>query len=280
MEFSCATRIGNLTGQIWGSPEQPVILALHGWMDNSESFRAIAQAMPEYCWVAVDLPGHGHAAWYGDGAEYLIWSYLPILKDLIENLPELEEKAFHVVGHSMGGGVSMLLAAAMPERVRSLVLIDSFGPATTESSAMLQQLKHSLEAKLTPHRVFATPEDSLQARLNVSPSYTKECLEKLVMRNIKTTDKGIERTTDMRLKHPSSVRLTHEQLVSVMEGLTMKVLVVRAENGMLPSKLMEMRAPYVMQLQVVTLAGHHHLHLEPATVSTVAKQLEKFLGEL
>ena len=39
---------GHLAGQEWGDPDSPKkVLAIHGWMDNSNSFAKVSQEFPE-----------------------------------------------------------------------------------------------------------------------------------------------------------------------------------------------------------------------------------------
>ena len=49
--------------KIWGNPDKPTILALHGWLDNANSFAPLATYLEsDFQVVAVDLPGHGHSS--------------------------------------------------------------------------------------------------------------------------------------------------------------------------------------------------------------------------
>ena len=55
---------GRLAALAWGDPEAPTWLALHGWLDNAESFSRLAPLLVEALGiriVAIDFPGHGHS---------------------------------------------------------------------------------------------------------------------------------------------------------------------------------------------------------------------------
>jgi len=49
-----------LAAQCWGAEDKPLLLALHGWLDNSNSFAPLAEKlMNDYRILAIDWPGHG-----------------------------------------------------------------------------------------------------------------------------------------------------------------------------------------------------------------------------
>ena len=59
VERELTIRGQRLSFKEWGSPDQPTVLALHGWLDNANSFDALASQLPGVHLIAVDLPGHG-----------------------------------------------------------------------------------------------------------------------------------------------------------------------------------------------------------------------------
>ena len=99
------------------------IVVLHGWGAHIEAVAPILAALdgaPDL--IALDLPGFGESepppeAWDVDAYQ----------RFMIDFLDELGVERAHLVGHSHGGRVSIALAAAHPERVGRLLLIDSAG---------------------------------------------------------------------------------------------------------------------------------------------------------
>lgn len=116
-----AVRGGTLHTAVWGpdDPAAPVILAVHGVTASHKSWAYLAEALPQVRIIAPDLRGRGRSNQLP--APYGMTSHA---QDLAAVLEELAAGPVVVVGHSMGGFASLVLADLFPERVRSLVLVD------------------------------------------------------------------------------------------------------------------------------------------------------------
>jgi pimeloyl-ACP methyl ester carboxylesterase len=98
----------------WGNPEDQPIIALHGWLDNANSFDEIAKRLQDkYYIIAVDLPGHGHSSHLPAGCIYHFTDGIFIV---LEILNALKLKKVHLLGHSMGACLGSLIAGVAPER--------------------------------------------------------------------------------------------------------------------------------------------------------------------
>lgn len=111
----------------WSDPRGagvPVVF-VHGVAHNRAVWEAIAEALPaDLRPISLDLRGHGESPWSMRG-DYALRSHA---RDLGRLLDDLGIARAHLVAHSLGGNVATLFASAHPERVRSLVLVDT-GPA-------------------------------------------------------------------------------------------------------------------------------------------------------
>jgi len=114
---------GELAVAVWPATDAPVVLAVHGITASSRSFLALARALPDLRIVAPDLRGRAHSNGlpHGIGLEQHA-------EDLRVVLERIGADRVTVVGHSMGGFVATLLAAAEPERVAAVVLVDGGFP--------------------------------------------------------------------------------------------------------------------------------------------------------
>ncbi len=103
-------------------PGTPFLL-VHGIGASLDTWSSVPTILARHRRViAVDLPGHGLSA-SGPG-DYSLGAHASTLRDLLD---QLGVARVHLVGHSLGGGVSMQFAYQYPERVASLTLEASGG---------------------------------------------------------------------------------------------------------------------------------------------------------
>jgi len=113
--------ISYLEGGIASSSEP--ILFLHGWAVGTQPYQEILNVLCQrYKVIAPELPGFGKSS-----KSKLNWDYNDYANFLIAFLKILNIKKIHLIGHSLGGGISVTLAASMPTFVQSLILVDSTG---------------------------------------------------------------------------------------------------------------------------------------------------------
>jgi pyruvate dehydrogenase E2 component (dihydrolipoamide acetyltransferase) len=134
----------------------PDALLLHGfgadrlsWLANETAIGAVAKL------YALDLPGHGASGMdVGDGA----------LETLSRRIAEaLDRKGLHrlhLIGHSLGGGLALMLAASRPDLVASLALIAPAGLGTVVDQAFLSEfpaLSRAEETQALLRRLVVRP---------------------------------------------------------------------------------------------------------------------------
>jgi 3-oxoadipate enol-lactonase len=108
-----------LAYRVWGSPEAPPLVLLHGLGDGAADWDGVAPAFAGRWRVyAPDLRGHGRSGRPGDYSVELMEA------DVLGFLEALELGRVDLIGHSMGGLVGYLVAGDHPERVRRLILED------------------------------------------------------------------------------------------------------------------------------------------------------------
>jgi len=265
-----------LAGLAWGDPAARPLLALHGWLDNAASFTSLAPLIAGHQVVALDLTGHGRSDWRSADAGYQIWEDLPEILGVTDALGWDE---FALLGHSRGAAIAGLLAAAFPERVQRLVLLDGLTPEPTAEDRFPAQLRNYVQDKMhwlaRRNRLYASVDDAVASRAD--ESLPPEAARVLVERNLQPCEGGFTWTTDLRLRGASSVKLTGGQIRAVLEALSMPTLLLLAEQGLGKHRaLAALAQQHIDQLEIEPVAGGHHCHMEPA-VTTIARRVNQFL---
>lgn len=98
----------------------PPVVILHGLAGSSREFFATAGALPEFRTVLIDLRGHGRSARTPSDL-----SREAFVADVVQVIETAVRAPVFLVGQSMGGHTAMLLAAAQPDLVSKLVLLES-----------------------------------------------------------------------------------------------------------------------------------------------------------
>jgi len=105
-----------------GSGERPFVL-VHGFTGSSDDFREHLPALASLGRTVVfDQRGHGGSTNTGEASSY---TFAQLVADLHALLGALAIERCDLLGHSMGGMVALRFALAHPDRVASLVLMDT-----------------------------------------------------------------------------------------------------------------------------------------------------------
>lgn len=99
----------------------PDVLLIHGIGSSSGDFNPVISEMGEFCRpITMDLRGHGASGKPGSG-----YHYSDYVSDLDAVLTSLEMKNPIVLGHSLGGIITLMWAAQNPTKPRALIIEDS-----------------------------------------------------------------------------------------------------------------------------------------------------------
>ncbi len=105
----------------WSDGGVPALL-VHGFGNEAHIWDDFAPAIANaYQTLALDLRGHGDSQWDAEGR----YDYENLQADLEAVVQSLGFERLVLVGHSLGGRVCMRFAAAHPEKMAGLVIVDS-----------------------------------------------------------------------------------------------------------------------------------------------------------
>jgi pimeloyl-ACP methyl ester carboxylesterase len=262
-----------LTGLAYGAEHEELVLCLHGWLDNAASFIPLMPMLTGKRVIAIDWPGHGLSSHRSADAHYHFIDYVYDLLLLCE------DNSWHkvdIVAHSMGGMIASAFAAAFPEKVRSLTLLDSIGFISSDAQESTNHLRKGMLSRLknvqkkstnraTNKRTHPTLESAINARVQVSDLNFQQA-RLLVARGSVEQDGGYVWRADSRLRNMSPYRLTLRQAKQFIKDITIPVQLIYGDKGLpLVQTGLKEFAPLFSNLISHELVGGHHVHMEEPT---------------
>ena len=109
----------------WGNAGAPPLLLIHGNRDHCHNWDWVARELRHsYHVIAPDLRGHGDSQW-STGSTY---GSVEFVYDIAQLIHQKRMAPVTIIGHSLGGRVSLLYAGVHPENVARMVVIEGYGP--------------------------------------------------------------------------------------------------------------------------------------------------------
>lgn len=219
---SCHVEIGGLRFHYtdWGGDGPPLVM-LHGLTGHARTWDYTAAALSgRYRVLALDQRGHGDTDWAPK------YGFAPMAQDLLGFLDALDLREVTLMGLSMGGIVSFVFAAAHPERVRRLVVMD-IGPEIARAGAT--NVASALAAKDT----FSSEDEAFTQARASNPRPTDDRLRHRVSHNLrKLPDGTLTFKYDKALRDPRNLfDLTVEQRWEAWRTVSCPVLLVRGNDS-------------------------------------------------
>ena len=110
----------------WGNRDAPLLLLVHGGRDHARSWDWVARDLRrDWHVVAPDLRGHGDSQW-AIGSSYSLIDYV---LDVAQLLKVLDRFPVTILGHSLGGSISLHYTGIYPDRVSKVIAIEGLGPS-------------------------------------------------------------------------------------------------------------------------------------------------------
>jgi pimeloyl-ACP methyl ester carboxylesterase len=253
---------GRLAAVASGDPAGKNLLCLHGWMDNAASFAPLAEALPQFRWVALDYAGHGASDHRPEAAHYYFTDYL---FDLDAVLDDLGWDRCTLVSHSLGTGIAACYACADPQRVERIAMLDGIGVVTEEPTHAAQRLTRSLHSVRHPRdhrRVF--PSIGLAARARQLKNPMADASARLLAeRALREVEGGWRWRTDPRAMWDSPYWMSEAHALNLLKGVKCPVLVVVTPflERYLGDRL-EARLDALDDVVALRVDGGHHLHMD------------------
>ena len=115
--------VGGIELATWEYGSGDPFLLVHGYTGSSLDWSDVVENLAtKHRVITVDQRGHGRSTKTSDEGSY---SLARLVSDLTQLVDKLGLSSFHLLGHSMGGMVAMRYALEAPQRLRSLILMDT-----------------------------------------------------------------------------------------------------------------------------------------------------------
>lgn len=237
----------------WGETGRPGIVLVHGGAAHAHWWTHLAPLLAgEYAVAALDLSGHGDSGWR-ETYDSATWSeeILAVANDADFDGPAI------LVGHSMGGLVSVLTAARHSDELAGAIILDS---PVSRPDPEAQEAAYGRSFK-SP-KTYATREAAI-ARYRLvpdQPTVHPWLMEYVARRSIREVEAGWTWKWDLNVFS----RITPQAIRDVLPRVSCRVALFRGEFGIVTPEvgeymyeLMHRNAPVVEIPQ-----AHHHMMLD------------------
>jgi pimeloyl-ACP methyl ester carboxylesterase len=260
----------------WGSVRAPAVLCLHGGGQTAYMFEELGGVLRQrYHILAPDLPDHGDSdPAEGFGRDTIATALLPLLAEF-----GIERTA--IVGASLGGMVAMALAAAHPDLVAAIALIDVGHRLEEEGVRRIIEF-------MSAHESFASLEEAATEIGKYVP-YRKSFRPESLTRNLRQRADGRwvwKHGYGRRLRESSEMPMNWRQVVAGVAQdaakLRCPVLVLRgARSDVLSSEGAEEIAGLIpnARLAIVEKAGHLAAGDNPASTTGLVRSFLTEIGK-
>lgn len=162
----------------WGRGPSEIVL-IHGGAQNAHTWDTVALALGRPL-LAPDLPGHGHS---GSPAPGVGTAPGANAADLAAVIDEHAPDAALIVGMSLGGLTTIALAAARPDLVRRMVLVDITPGVTGEKAKAIHDFVRG-------PATFPSFEELLARTMEFNPTRSESSLRRGILHNAQQLEDG------------------------------------------------------------------------------------------
>jgi len=259
----------------WGDAKEETFVFVHGVRDQGRSWEhfisaLVARGLPIKHAVALDLRGHGESGWPNGNRGY---QHEDFLSDLAGLHKHLDKEPLTIIGHSLGGSMSLLYAATFPEKVKRLVLLESLGPFARADDEVPKILAERLKGRdyveiPFPYESLEAAAKGLQKNFPLIPDHAA-----LHMARYGTSYKGgrYRWKHDPILRYRTTTAMSEGQIEAFIRRLKCPILFVYGTESDFMKSVRGPRVKLFPNAQIVPIqgAGHHIPHEKPAALAEV-----------
>lgn len=256
--------------KIWGDQENEIIVLVHGLLDNAGSFDNLIPLLSEkFCYVCVDLPGHGLSSHIHESIPIHTVDYALSLGVVFDYF---KREKYILLGHSLGGQICIFFTMLYPNYVSKLLTIDALAFQPIYPNFYVKKLlsHHDiiLGSKSTKSKIKSYTYEECVDKIVESRShgcFNRKGAEPLVKRMIKETSEG--RYTfnfDRKLRMFLSPCANHDNIIELYEKVPIECPFMIVMNDEFSFSLLFVKIYNYLKGRSVPIhivKGHHDNHM-------------------
>lgn len=271
----------------WGNPTAPPLLLVHGGRDHCRNWDWVARRLrKDWHVIAPDLRGHGDSEW-SKSANYSMAAYV---YDLAQLVHQLKLSPVTIIGHSLGGAITVRYAGIYPEHVKRFVAIEGLGrspksQAETAQKNIVERMRSWIEdqrkaAGRQPRR-YVSIEEALARMQEQNKHLSAEQARHLTLHGVNQIEDG---TFTWKFDNFVRVFLPYDMPQPDIERLWQNIacpsLMVYGKESWASDPRVDGRAKHFKDATFVTIAGAGHWvhHDQLATFMALADPFIKGLA--
>lgn len=257
----------------WGNNDAPPMLLVHGGRDHCRNWDWVAQELrKDYHIIAPDLRGHGDSQWMIGGS----YNQVDYVYDIAQLLHQTKMSPVTIIGHSLGGSISVNYTGLYPETVGKLVSIEGMGPPP----AMIKERLNQPTAKRITDwiddlrkiagrqpRRYQTQEEAFQRMQAENPHLSEDRARHLTIHGVNQNEDGTYSWKfDNYIRAFPPVGIPFDEMYKIYAQITCPTLLIRGTESWASDPEKDGRASHFKDARVANIekAGHwvHHDQLE------------------
>jgi pimeloyl-ACP methyl ester carboxylesterase len=244
------------------SGKGPVVVLLHGFLENKRMWKEIVPKVSNTNRVlAIDLLGHGQTDCFG-----YIHSMELMAEVVLAVLKLLRIRKITIIGHSMGGYVSLALADKRPEMIRGLCLLNS-----TSLSDDIERKKLRERANKMVQSNFTN-----MVRMSFVNLFGKENKDAFTFEIENALNDALKTSLQGYMACQEGMRIRPNRM-AVLKNNSFKKLYILGKKDPVLSVEEALEEAKEIQAESVILSGGHMSHIENTNELLIA--LQKFVKQ-
>ena len=259
----------------WGNESAPPMLLVHGGRDHCRNWDWVAERLRHrYHIIAPDLRGHGDSQWMVGGG----YSMLDYVYDIAQLIHQKQMQPVTIIGHSLGGHISINYTGLFPETVDKLVAIEGMGPPP---EIIEQRINQPIEKRLhawvqelrtlsaRAPRKYASLEEAYERMQTENPHLTEAQARHLTIHGSNQNEDGTYSWKfDNYVRSFSPHQMAFDDQQQLMGRITCPTLLVRGNESWASDPVVDGRIQFFKKTTPKSVnidnAGHwvHHDQLD------------------